>query len=323
MGNDDRAVGSLGEFGLIDLIVARLPQGEHVLVGPGDDAAVLRAGDGRVVATTDVLTEGRHFRRTWSSAYDVGRKAAAQSLADVVAMGARPTALLIGLVLPADLSAGWPLEFADGLRDECARVNASVVGGDLVRDERITIAVAALGDLGGRDPITRRGARPGNAVAVGGRLGWSAAGLALLAHGTADRTAAADAVIGAHRRPEPPYALALRAADAGATAMIDVSDGLLQDLGHVATASEVAIDLDSAALLPDPELLEVATLVGAEPTDWVLTGGEDHAFAACLPGPDIPTGWRRVGRVTQGAAEVTVDGREFTGPGGFDHFRTL
>jgi thiamine-monophosphate kinase len=321
MGNDD-TVGSLGEFGLIDLIAARLPQGDQVVIGPGDDAAVLRTGDGRVVATTDLLAEGRHFRRAWSSAYDIGRKAAAQSLADVVAMGARPTALLVALALPADLSADWPLDLADGLRDECARVGASVVGGDLVRDGAITIAVAALGDLGGRDPITRRGARPGDTVAVAGRLGWSAAGFALLEHEAIMRTPAADAVIDAHRRPQPPYDLAMRAARAGATALIDVSDGLLQDLGHVARASGVAIDLDSAALVPDPELVEIAASVGADPTSWVLTGGEDHAFAACLPGPEMPDGWRRVGHVTDGA-DVTVEGREFTGAGGFDHFRTL
>jgi thiamine-monophosphate kinase len=322
MGNGDDTVGSLGEFGLIDLIAARLPQGEQVVIGPGDDAAVLRTGAGRIVATTDLLAEGRHFRMAWSGAYDIGRKAAAQSLADVAAMGARPAAVLVALVLPADLPADWPLGLADGLRDECARVDASVVGGDLVRDGRITIAVAALGDLGGRDPITRGGARPGDAVAVAGRLGWSAAGLALLEQETVIPTAAAAAVIGAHRRPQPPYDLALRAAGAGATALIDVSDGLLQDLGHVAKASGVAIDLDSAALVPDPELLEIAASVGADPISWVLTGGEDHAFAACLPGPGIPAGWRRVGRVTHGAA-VTVDGRELTGAGGFDHFRTL
>lgn len=322
MGNNDDTVGSLGEFALIDLVTARLRQGDQVVIGPGDDAAVVRAGDGRVVATTDLLAEGRHFRRAWSSAYDIGRKAAAQSLADVVAMGARPTALLVAIALPVDLPADWPLDLADGLRDECARVGASVVGGDLVRDGRITIAVAALGDLGGRDPVTRSGARPGDAVAVAGRLGWSAAGLALLEHGTVNRTASADAVIGAHRRPQPPYDLALRAADGGATALIDVSDGLVQDLGHVAKASGVAIDLDSAALLPDPELVEIAAAVGADPTFWVLTGGEDHAFAACLPGSDIPAGWQRVGRVMHGAG-VTVDGRELAGAGGFDHFRTL
>jgi thiamine-monophosphate kinase len=321
MGNDD-TVGSLGEFGLIDLIAARLPQGEQVVIGPGDDAAVLRTSDGPIVATTDLLAEGRHFRRAWSSAYDIGRKAAAQSLADVAAMGARPTALLVALALPADLPADWPLDLADGLRDECARVGASVVGGDLVRDGAITIAVAALGDLGGHDPITRRGARPGDSVAVAGRQGWSAAGFALLEHEAITRTAAADAVVDAHRRPQPPYDLAMRAAHAGATALIDVSDGLLQDLGHVAKASGVAIDLDSAALVPDPELVEIAASVGADPTSWVLTGGEDHAFAACLPGPLMPDGWRRVGHVRHGA-DVTVDGRELTGTVGFDHFRTL
>ena len=144
-------VGELGEFGLIRELTSRLTSTPAVLLGPGDDAAVVAAPDGRVVATTDVLVEGRHFRRDWSTAYDVGRKAAAQNLADIAAMGAVPTAVLLGLVVPADLPATWPVELMDGIRDECQVAGAAVVGGDVVRGDTITVAVTALGDLRNRD----------------------------------------------------------------------------------------------------------------------------------------------------------------------------
>ncbi|MGH3322536.1 MAG: AIR synthase related protein, partial [Streptosporangiaceae bacterium] len=146
-------VRDFGEFALIDRILARLPQTRHVILGPGDDAAVLRAADRRVVATTDLLVEGRHFRRDWSSGYDIGRKAAAQNLADVAAMGAVPTALLVGMAIPADLAVAWVDALADGLRDECARAKTSVAGGDVARADTITLGVTALGDLQGRAPV--------------------------------------------------------------------------------------------------------------------------------------------------------------------------
>jgi thiamine-monophosphate kinase len=125
-----------GEFGLIDRIVERLGTAPHVLLGPGDDAAVVAVPDGRVVATTDLLVEGVHFRRDWSSGYDVGRKAAAANLADVMAMGGTGTALLVGLSAPPDLPVDWALALADGLRDEAALVGAVVVGGDTTAGER-------------------------------------------------------------------------------------------------------------------------------------------------------------------------------------------
>ncbi|WP_460367429.1 AIR synthase related protein, partial [Actinocorallia lasiicapitis] len=179
-------IGEVGEFGLIKNVTARFPQGPQVLLGPGDDAAVVAYPEGRVVATMDVLVEGRHFRTDWSSPYDIGRKAIAQNLADVVAMGAWPTALLIGVALPA----GLPIEFAerlsDGMRDECALVGASIVGGDTVSAPIVTVSVTALGELGaGLAPITRSGARPGDMVAVRGALGRSHAGLRLLLAGEA------------------------------------------------------------------------------------------------------------------------------------------
>lgn len=308
-------IASLGEFGLIHAVTARLPQSAQVLLGPGDDAAVVAAPDGRVVATTDLLVEGRHFRREWSSAVDVGHKAAAANLADVAAMGARPTALLVGLALPSDTPAEWALGLADGLGAACVPVGASVVGGDVVRSPVITVAVTALGSLDGRAPVTRAGARPGQAVAVVGRLGWSAAGLAVLKAGLAGH----EGVVSAHRRPTPPYDEGPRAAVAGATAMCDVSDGLLADVGHVAAASAVAVDMCSASLVPDEALLLAAAATGEDPLVWVLSGGEDHALVACFPAGLVPTGWRQVG-VAKAGAGVTVDGAVWTGAGGFDHF---
>src|SRR4051794_22370568 len=265
----DATARDVGEFGLIRAVVARLGTFPHVLLGPGDDAAVVAAPDGRVVATTDVLVEGVHFRRDWSSAYDVGRKAAAANLADVAAMGAVGTALLVGLAAPADLPVSWALGLADGLRDEAAVVGAAVVGGDVVRSEALVVSVTALGDLQGRAPVTRAGARAGDVVVLAGEVGRSAAGLELLEAGTTDGE-----LVAAHRQPAPPYDLGPVLALAGATAMCDVSDGLLSDAGHIAAASGVQLDLDPA-------------------DELVLTGGEDHALLATLP-PDValPAGCR-------------------------------
>src|SRR4051812_7726943 len=141
---------------------------ESILLGPGDDAAIVASTDGRTVVTTDLLVEGRHFRRDWSSAYDIGRKAAAQSLADVVAMGAHPTAIVVGFAAPADTELEWADALVDGLQDECASVGAGIAGGDVVRSDAVTLAVTALGDLHGRRAVTRAGARAGDVVVVAG-----------------------------------------------------------------------------------------------------------------------------------------------------------
>ncbi|MDX3102349.1 thiamine-phosphate kinase [Nonomuraea angiospora] len=312
-------VGDLGEFGVINRITGRLPQGAAVMLGPGDDAAVVSAPDGRVVVSTDLLIEGRHFRRDWSSGYDVGRKAAAQNLADVAAMGAVPTSLVVGLGVPADLPLEWLDGLTDGFRDECAVVGASVAGGDITRCDLVVIGVTALGDLGGRAPVTRSGARPGQVVAVAGRLGYAAAGWALLEAGVPDNPVVEEVVV-AHRRPSPPYAMGPGAAELGASAMLDVSDGLLQDLGHVAEASGVRIELDPGAFAVGEPVSVAAKELGADPLEWVLTGGEDHALAAVFPAEvRLPPSWQVVGRVVEGEG-VLVRGREI-GRRGWDHFR--
>jgi thiamine-monophosphate kinase len=258
-GEDKSTLASLGEFGLIAALSAWLPPGAKTLVGIGDDAAVLAVPDGRVVATTDFLLEGRHFRRDWSSAADVGHKAAARSLADLAAMGAEPSALLVALAAPADLPVSWARELAEGLAAECARASrggASVIGGDTARAGSVILAVTGLGDLAGRAPVLRSGAAPGDLVAVAGPLGHAAAGLALLSAGLPH-----DDLVAAHLRPAPPYDAGPEAADLGATAMIDTSDGLLADLGHIAAASGVRIDLALDALRPGEALLTAARAV--------------------------------------------------------------
>lgn len=310
-------VAGVGEFGLIDRVTARLAYGKSCLLGPGDDAAVVAAPDGRVAASTDVLVEGRHFRRDWSGARDVGHRAAAANLADIVAMGATPTALLVALCMPPELDPAWAEELADGLGAEAALVGASVVGGDMSGSPTLTIAVTALGDLGGRPPVVRSGARPGDVVALAGRTGWAAAGYTVLSRGF--RTPRL--LVEAFRRPEVPYPAGPDAARAGATAMIDVSDGLLADLGHVAAASGVAIDVTRDAFEVPRQMRDAAQALGVDPYSWILTGGDDHALAATFPAAaTLPEGWRPIGRVSEGTG-VTVDGAVHPGPAGWDHFR--
>ncbi|MEO3860089.1 thiamine-monophosphate kinase [Acrocarpospora sp. B8E8] len=372
--------------------------------------------------TTDLLLEGRHFRLDWSSGYEIGRKAAAQNLSDIVAMGATPTALFVGLGMPPDTTIDWLDALTDGFRDECALVGASVAGGDIARSDTIVLGVTALGDLAGIAPITRSGARPGDQVAIAGRLGYAAAGLALLSAGIATEetnqplagpeegrgpsdgtqggmgggrggvggsqgvsgggrggvggsrevsgegrweaggsqgasgegregsdevreglggaqagaggargeskgwvggSSPADSfeeLLLAHRRPEPPYAQGPRAAALGATAMVDVSDGLVQDLGHVAEASGVGVVVEPAAFRVPAILVEAARYLGVDPLDWILTGGDDHALAATFPpGVRLPPPWQVVGEIVQGQG-VQVKGRA-EAPGGWDHFR--
>ena len=320
-------ISDVGEFGLIERIGAALAgqSGGGVRVGLGDDAAVVDVPGDRLVVSTDMLVEGRHFRRDWSTGADVGAKAAAQNLIDVAVMGARGTTLVVALGLPADLPVEWVVDFYQGLRSEAGAQGATIVGGDVVRSDRVTVSVTALGTLTGPAPILRSGAQPGDLVAVAGRLGWAAAGLSILSRGFRTPRALVDG----QRRPMPPYAAAAAAAAAGATAMIDVSDGLVGDLGHVARASRVAIEIDPSQLVVDEPVASAAAAFNADPLVWVLTGGEDHAVAATFPpSAAIPPEFTVIGSVSEpadvevllGAPGVTVAGRVPRGGGGHDHF---
>jgi thiamine-monophosphate kinase len=312
-------VGEAGEFRLIARIISRLGTGPHTLLGPGDDAAVVAAPDGRVVATADVLVDKRHFRRDWASAHDIGARAAAANLADVAAMGAVPTALLVGLCCPPALATSWVEELAGGLREEAAVVNAAVVGGDVSASSVLTLAVTALGDLQGQAPVSRAGARPGDVVALAGRIGYAAAGYTILSRGFRSP----HLLVNAYRRPEVPYASGPAAARLGATSMIDVSDGLVADAGHLAAASSLRIELHREAFVLPEAMRDAASALNVDPYTWIFGGGDDHALLATFP-PETslpPERWRVVGTCVMGEG-VTVDGATYHGgPAGWDHFR--
>ena len=324
-----------------------------VPVGPGDDAAVVGAPGGSVVATTDSMVRGRDWRDDWSSAHDVGVKLAAQNLADIAAMGAEPTALLVSLVADPDLEVEWAVDLARGIASLAEQAGAPVVGGDLSSAPPgvVVIAVTALGDLRGRTPVLRSGARPGDVVAVCGTLGWSGGGLALYERGEPDpdraltpdavaavgpstlgeRSLAVRALMRHHRAPVPPWRAGPRAAAAGAHALIDVSDGLVTDLGRVAAASGVRVDLDGSVLRERYAAGPLALALGdTEALHQVLAGGEEHSLVgvfadeASLPdaGDGLDEPWRVIGRVWPEAGDgtrVTVDG-QVPDARGWDHF---
>jgi thiamine-monophosphate kinase len=313
-------VAEVGEDELLAMVfplLAAAGGSTDVTVGPGDDAAVLSLGAGGLVATTDAVVHGRDWHDEWSTGADVGAKVAAQNVADVAAMGARPVALLVTLVMAPSTEVEWVLDLARGLASVAGAAGCPVVGGDLssAPEGVLTVSVTALGSLDGRRPVLRSGARVGDVVAVAGSLGLSGAGLHLLQTGRPEADPEAVAV---HRRPVPPLALGPAAADAGATSMIDLSDGLLRDASRVAAASGVCVDLHSVALPPDVARLE--PVVGAEPArECVLSGGEEHSLLATFPaGSVVPEGFRVIGAVRAGGG-VALDGVPQQ-PRGWDHF---
>jgi thiamine-monophosphate kinase len=315
-GDSDPTLGDTGEFGVIDGLIRGRRQPDAVALGPGDDAAVLSAGDGRVVVSTDMLVEGRHFRLDWSTPHDVGRKAVAQNAADIEAMGGRATAFVVGFGAPPETPTAQVHALADGMWDEAGRIGAGIVGGDLVSSPQWVVSMTVLGDLAGRPAVPRSGARPGSVIAVAGQLGCSAAGYALWHNGIDGF----DDLRHRHLVPQPPYGQGRVAADAGAQAMIDISDGLIGDLRHLAEASGVGIDVSTEALSADRDTVQAAAAaVGVDAWTWVLAGGEDHALVAAFSGP-VPAGWRVIGQVIDGPARVLVDGAEWRGYAGWQSF---
>ena len=316
-GSPGRDIGELGEFALIGRITAGLGASGPVVLGVGDDCAVLRlAGD--LAVSTDTMVEGVHFRTDWSSANDVGHKAVASCVADAEAMGAVPIGLVVSLAAPATTPTAWVDGFAAGVREECAAAGVQLVGGDTTSAAQIVITGTVLADLGGLAPVPRSGARAGQVLAMVGRLGWAAAGVAVLGRGFRSPRA----VVLAHRVPEVPYGQGRVAAEAGATAMIDVSDGLLADLGHLARASGVTLDVDTSAFeIAEPQKAVAAAIGGGDPLVLQLTGGDDHALVGSFDPGTVPEGWRVIGSVSAGEPVVLVDGAPWSGPSaGWQHF---
>ena len=317
----------LGEIEALKLAVASFKSVETTLVPSGDDAAVVSVSDGRFVVTTDTMVENHDFRTDLSSGFDLGFKAVASNIADVAAMGARPVAMVVALVVTKDSKQSWLEDFARGLQagiDELAP-SCEIVGGDLASGTEIVIAVSAHGHLEGRAPVLRSGARVGDVVAIAGTLGRAACGLDLLIHSDSTLADSYPEWVDVQLRPRPPIRWAIGAAEQ-ANSMLDVSDGLSLDSARIARASDVTLVLHSQKLQGHEAVLELAAQSltsrgGAEYSErnWVLHGGEDHSFLATFPqGVKLPEGFRAIGEVVEARkSRVYLDG-EVLEPMGWD-----
>ena len=298
----------VGESGVIQEIIAAAPSSLN-----GDDAAVLlpMAPNSRTVATTDMLVEGRHFRLDWSSPYQVGLKAITQNYADIEAMGARPIGALMALGAPLDTPVSVVREIAEGIAQRTGEYNTELVGGDVTQAEKITVSVTAIGALGGdRQPLALSAARAGQKVVAHGKIGWSAAGWALLERfGTQLPDPQLQPLVDFHCAPEIEPGRGVIARATGATAMTDNSDGLVHDLTTIAKHSAVKINIFSEAIAPDELLQRAGDLLDHDPWDWVLAGGEDHTLLGTTM-KDAPSGFRLIGDVhkSNGTDHLTIDG---------------
>jgi thiamine-monophosphate kinase len=307
----------IGEDGLLSVIFPLLPGGPGVLIGPGDDTAQLSTPAGSVLATTDAMVRGCDWLDEWSSGADVGVKAVAQNIADIAAMGGVPSGLLVTVIADPRTPLAWVRDFTAGLSQAAREAGVPVLGGDLssAPEGVLVVSVTALGDCEGREPVCRSGARVGDVLAVCGTLGHSAAGLLLLQRG---QGGLAPELADYHRRPRPPHEQGPVAARAGATAMLDISDGLGRDAGRLARASGVRIELDEALVGADVAQLQ-HVVSRDEAWSCVTEGGEEHSLLACFPsGAGLPDDWRKIGEVVAGSG-VLLGGQLVTG-GGWDHF---
>lgn len=313
--SEEQQLGELGESEALAQIIPLLPPAPAAALGPGDDSAILNVPDSRVVISTDMMIEGPDFRWDWSTPEQVGWKAIASNAADIAAMGATPTAFQISVAAPDSTPIGVLLGIARGMRDAIGALapDAGVSGGDLSRAPVVTLSVTVLGDLGGRAPVTRSGARPGDVLAVAGELGLSHRGLIALreASGSPEAIAAltaSDSAVAHHLAPHPPIHLGVVANDAGATAMMDISDGLWMDATRMAKASGVLMELD-----PKYPWDEAS-----------LTGGEDHGLLAAFPSSaTLPEGFVVIGSVREAVTEpgVALEGIDLgSQKGGWDPF---
>jgi thiamine-monophosphate kinase len=286
---------------------------ESILVGIGDDAAVVKAHLTPIALATDMAVEGTHFSRNWSSLYEIGAKITSANLADIFAMGGRPEYLLVAAALPKNFSVEDIEELALGIADEAASIGAIVVGGDLTFADRIVISISVFGSVG--KPLLRSGARVGDDIVISKLPGESAAGLEFLKRGVLDTNSSE------HRNPTVEYEKA-QAISAIAHSMCDISDGLVSELNHISEASSVQIVIEKSLLKSAPgfnHLEQLADELGIDLWSWVLHGGEDHVFLASVAGgSSLPSGFTKIGTVVAGS-RVLVDGF-IVEHQGFTHF---
>lgn len=330
----------LSEDGLVAAIRTVLSgETSGVIVGLGDDAAVVEPGTGSSVLTTDLLVDGVHFERGSTSARDLGAKAIAVNVSDIAAMGASPRYALASLALPSDIEAAWVVELYGGMRAACDEYALALVGGDLSRAERLVISVVVLGEVSRGRAVTREGARAGDAIVVTGSLGAAAAGLALSRAPAPVLLAALSAgwareLLDALARPAARVGEGVTLAQCGATAMMDLSDGLAKDLSRLCIASGVGARVRLADV-PIPEAVRAAAEAFAvDPLDLAISGGEDYELLATIAPTEVDGARERlrdrfglaltqVGDIVEGQGLVAVDahGAESTmEPKGWDHF---
>jgi thiamine-monophosphate kinase len=265
----------------------------RVLVGIGDDAAVVK-GDAQQVITTDMAIAEVHFKTEWSSAFDIGRKITAANIADVLSMGARCDYLVAAVSLTGEEELAWIENLARGMKDEADRAGAAIVGGDIARSSVITIAMTAIGHAA--HPILRSGARVGDDIFISSLPGWSAAGLELLTKKISLNSPIADKALSEFSAPSLDYEVSFLKA----SSMADISDSLLIQAQQVAEASGVCLDIDTKLIAECDEYEELSALaqeVNSDIWSWVLAGGEDHVFLAT--GKDLPG--IRIGTVVEGS----------------------
>lgn len=324
-------VHDIDEFELIRRFKEVLPSSPRATLGSGDDCAVISTPEGHFIVTTDIVMEHSDFKRDWSTAREIGRRAAAQNLADIAAMGGRVSTVVVSMTVPKDEDVDWIVDMVAGFGEEIAAAGGGVDGGDLSSGDSVIIAVTAMGWCEG-EPVTRSGAQPGDVVALAGTLGRSAGGLDLLLGGhiapachRPEELGELYEAVSIFRAPQPPLEAGPRALAAGAHAMMDLSDGLAKDAGRIARASGVVIEIDREALRADEEALHAASeRAGVPALEWVITGGEDHGLFATFPADvPLPEGFRPIGRVRtchEGEAPAALmDGAELRG--GWDHFK--
>ncbi|MEI6868101.1 MAG: thiamine-phosphate kinase [Actinomycetes bacterium] len=299
---------------------------EPLEVGIGDDGAVFRFGERSMVAAADMSVEGVHFKREWSSLQEIGAKTTAANLADIYAMGGKPLYLLVTAGLPAGFTADEIAQLATGIASTASEVGARVIGGDLSSSPVLTLSITVLGEV--TKPIRRSGARIGDRVVITGVPGWSAAGLHLLKFNLSGSNFDSRArALTSHRCPQVDHRAALQLTATGASAMCDVSDGLLSEANHIASDSKVGIEIELEEIAKSSEFIAMAKLaadLGADIWEWVLTGGEDHHFLATLPpGIELPEGAFGIGKVvTEIGVRARIKGELISKyeAGGWRHF---
>lgn len=321
--------------------IARVLSGEEpgVVVGIGDDAAVVRPGTGETVLTTDLLVEGVHFERDTISARDLGAKAITVNVSDIAAMAASPRYALVSIAVPAAMDAAWVVELYGGMRDVCAEHALALVGGDTNRAEAVVISVAVVGEVAPGRAVTRSGARVGDAIVVTGELGAAAGGLAVSRAGPSDAASILSTSWGrslseALARPVARVGEAHVLASSGATAMMDLSDGLAKDLSRLCLASGVGARVRTADVPVAAALLEGAEMLEVDALELALSGGEDYELLATMPPVAVAAALgelaetfgvalTEIGEVVTGEGLVAVDAdgaARSLRPAGWDHF---